>query len=243
MFNLKTASLSLATIALATTAGTLFAATAQAAIIGGQISGIWEYDFDGEGGYNAGDAFTAEYTYDSDKVITQEFSYISESSNTVYEHKTLRKYVSLLSLVINSGEISQVFNLGSGSYSQLRWTNNQVNPTDNQATRTGYYVHVYDASSPQNAFTAINESGQNSNGSLFSEIFAAAVYYDFNGVGYDYSPLSARTYNVTFSDPFLADPSAPTVSTPEPTSALLTGLFGLGVMALHRRKKIETTAE
>ncbi|MGB5974382.1 MAG: hypothetical protein WBG38_13745, partial [Nodosilinea sp.] len=53
------------------TLGTAAAPSAQAAIISGQVSGNWEYAY---GGFNTGDAFTADYTYDSDSITTTDYS-------------------------------------------------------------------------------------------------------------------------------------------------------------------------
>jgi len=232
MLNLKKSSFSLAVATLAATTGALFSTTAQAAIIGGQISGIWQHDGDGEGGFNVGDLFTADYTYDSDSISTYDYS-------SYYYDISLLRSVSLLSLVVNSGAISQIFDFNDGSYSILQWFDVQGNPdTLGQYVETGYALN---ASTPKNHFSASTVSGQSTNGSPFSSSSALAYSYDPNT--YTFQAYAKTSRNVTFSEQFLADPSEPTVSTPEPTSALLTGLIGLGVMVLHRRKKIEVAAE
>lgn len=232
MFNLKKASFSLVVATLAATAGAMFSTTAQAAIMGGQISGTWQYDYDGEGGFNVGDAFTADFTYDSDSITTNDYS------NDWYD-KYLVRAVSLLSLVINSGTISQVFDFSDGSYSSLQWGDVQLNPHVR-----GYeynYLYAYDSSTVRNYFYAYSQLSQSEDGSPWSSSNATAQSYDYS-TG-TYTTRASTTSNVTFSDPFLVPPSEPTVSTPEPTSALLTGLIGLGVIVLHRRKKIEAVAE
>jgi len=148
-----------------------------------------------------------------------------------------------LSLVINSGAISQVFDLSSTFNNSLQWHDVQANP--DIYGQYGYeytYLYAYDSSTVLNYFYASSELGQYQNGDPFSNFSAEARsgLYDYSTHTY---PLRAYTNSkVTFSTPFL-DPSEPTVSTPEPTSALLTGLIGLGVMVLHRRKKIEAVAE
>lgn len=227
MLNLKKISFSLATVALTATAGTLATTTAQAAIVGGQISGTWQYDFDGEDGFNVGDLFTADYTYDSDSVTTIDYS------DPTYYSRYLVRLVSLLSLAINSGPVSQAFDFSAGGYSYLEWLDFRGNPDIyGQYSYKGYSLNASDNSTVQNSFYASRYLGQNSDGSPLSNFFAQAHSYDSNTGNY---PTGAYTYGeITFSDPFLP--------TPVPTPAMLPGLIGLGVSALRRRKQLEAVA-
>jgi hypothetical protein len=254
MLNLKKSSFFLAVATLAVTTGALFSTTAQAAIMGGQISGTWQYDGDGEGGFKAGDAFTADFTYDSDSIITTDRSnYYYELRRdrrngkyyrSFYYNKYLTRSVPLLSLVFNSGTISQIFDFSSGDIGYLRWEDVQGNPGAGygqfgyEESRLDAYDNTYDSSTALGSFRAYNRSGQDYYGSPSSSSYA---WVSSNAP--TYSVRAQTNSNVTFSDLFLVPPSEPTVSTPEPTSALLTGLIGLGVMVLHRRKKIEAAAE
>lgn len=211
MFNLKKVSFSLVTATLTTTAVTLFTTMAQAAIIGGQVSGTWQYDSDGEGGFNVGDLFTADYTYDSDSVTTYDYS------DSTYYSRFLVRSVSLLSLVINSGVVSQAFDFSTGGSRELQWVDFKGNPDYyGQENYKGYSLFAYDNLTAQNYFYAYSYLGQYSDGSPLSRLFAQAYSYDYSTGTY---PTSGYSYDVTFSDPSLA--------TSVPTPALLPGLIGL----------------
>jgi hypothetical protein len=70
MFTIKQVSRSAATLAVLVAIGTVSANSAQAAIITGQVSGIWGFEEDGPGGYQVGDPFTALYEYDDASIVT-----------------------------------------------------------------------------------------------------------------------------------------------------------------------------
>lgn len=215
MFNLRQFSLSALTLAATVTIATLCSSTAQAAIVGGQVSGTWQYDFDGVGGFNVGDTFTADYTYDDANVTTNDYS------NSYYS-RYLYSTVPLLSLVLTSGNVNQTFDVSTG-YGQLYWYDIQSNPIYGQyeSKQTSIYAYNYLATR-QNYFYTSNSIGKDYNGTPFTGSFAQAYSYDnatylYSSGAYTYAP-------VTFS------------ATTVPTPALLPGLIGLGLGVLRKRR-------
>ncbi|QYO67617.1 hypothetical protein [Leptolyngbya sp. 7M] len=115
MFNLKQASLFAAFGAVLAIGAS--ATPAQALnIVSGSVSGIWDWDYDGAGGLNVGDTFTADYTYDSDSITESDYSY-----SGYYNSKT--RQTSLLSLVLNSGSYSHTFDPSylSNGHGHIQW--------------------------------------------------------------------------------------------------------------------------
>jgi hypothetical protein len=227
MFNLKQVSISIAAIAATLTINILDSTTAQAAIISGQVTGTWQYDYDGAGGFNVGDAFTAEYTYDSDNVTTYDYS------DPTYWSRYLVSSVPLLSLVLNSGTVSQIFDFNTVGSKYLQWHDIQAQPT--YYGQYGYkqtYLYAEDYSLPDyNYFNAYSLLGQYSDGSPWSGSYALAYSYDTNTGTYS---AYGYTYDrVTFST------SSPTAV---PTPALLPGLLGLGISVVRRRKQADVEA-
>ncbi|PSB20131.1 PTPA-CTERM sorting domain-containing protein [Phormidesmis priestleyi ULC007] len=223
MFSLKQFSLSVSTIAATVTISAVFSTAAQAAIVGGQVTGTWQYDYDGAGGLSVGDAFTADYTYDSDSVTTTDYS------NSYDYTRYLVDSVPLLSLVLNSGTVSHAFDLSNpSSFSNLQRYDVQYNPDYySQYSYTQDNIQAYDSSAlSQNSFYAYNYLGQDYSGNPFSASFAQFYSYDNSAGTY---PAYAYTYgDVAFSG------SSP--ATPVPTPALLPGLVSLGLGVLRKRK-------
>ncbi len=212
-------SLSVAAIA---TLSTLVAPGAQAATISGQVSGIWNNNYT-SGGLNGGDAFTADYTYDSDSITTTDYSYYG------YD-RYLYSVAPLLSLVFKSGAITHVFDNLDNNDAISWWDidSDFDSNTDYELKQTGvsaseslnsvwssFYSYVYD---------------QNYYGTPGSGSNARASQYDSS---YRYSYYGYTNSGVSISD-----------TTAVPTPALLPGLIGMGVGVLRRRKqaKAETVA-
>ena len=216
MFSLKQFSLAVATLAATVTVSALCSTAAQAAIVGGRVSGTWQYDFDGAGGFNVGDTFTADYTYDDANVTT------TDSSNS-YNSRYLTSTVPLLSLILNSGSVTQTFDLSTSISNYLYSLDIQQNPIYGQYEEKQNRIYVLDSSAPgQNYFTAQSSFGKYVGGSPFANYYAQGGSYNFTTRtdvtgAYTYAP-------VTFS------------ATAVPTPALLPGLIGLGVSVLRKRK-------
>lgn len=222
MFNLKQVSISVATIALPTVVSALVSTPAQAAIISGQVTGTWDYDYDGVGGFNVGDTFTADYTFDSSSVTTTDYSDPTQYSRYFYSS------VPLLSLVLNSGSISHSFDWSTGGYGVLVWDDLQSNPAYyGQYRYISTSLQAYDFSAPgYNYFSAYSQVGRYSDGSPFAAFSAQAYSYDYSTGTYPTNGLTDSQVN--FSTP------APTAI---PTPALLPGLVGFGVGVLRKRKQ------
>jgi hypothetical protein len=231
MFKLNQLSLSVATIAATVTIGAVCSTTAQAAIVTGSVSGVWEYDWYGSSGWwiPIGDAFTATYTYNTDDITRTDYS--NWSGYTRY----FQDSVPLLSLVLSSDTFSHEFDFntvssiyGYGAYSYLQWWDYQY--ADSQYETKGTQLYAADfPGSLANYFYAYEQAGKYWDGTPWSSSSASASSYDYiTGTLLKYP----YTYSgVTFSDPHTFPPPA-TV----PTPALLPGLIGMGMAAVRKRK-------
>lgn len=216
MVNFKRFSLFITTLAIATTTSALCSTAAEALTIrSGQISGIWDFDYAGVGSSNVGDAFTADYTYDSDNItIRDEFS----SENYSY----VDRVAPLLSLVIKSEKFSHTFTfvpgMGSGG---VGWYQFQSSPLYGEQFYEENYVTASDVlGSIFNSFYAQVYSSRDSEGSS-SGSFAFSIAYD----SIANAPLrGSGSNNVTFSE-----------TTPIPTPAMLPGLVGMAVALMRNR--------
>lgn len=225
MFKLKQLSLSVATIATTISVSVVCATTAQALnIVSGSVSGVWERDFDGTGGLNIGDSFTAEYTYDSDSIIESVYS------SSGYDNH-LSRTAPLLSLLL-SGSFRHTFDfsypMGGGNIS---WRSFQSpSPEYGQYGFEDVTISGFDSltSVYHNNFIASKTSGIGYSDQPFSNSYAQASSYDYSTITY---LVSAEAYsNVNFSG---ATPAPVAV----PTPALLPGLIGLCMAALRKRKQ------
>jgi hypothetical protein len=224
MSSLEQVSLSVAALAAILAVG-ISSTPAQALnIASGSVSGTWDYDYDGAGGLNVGDTFTANYTYDSDSISESNYSYLG------YYNEKWRS-TSLLSLVLNSGSYSHTFAPGNlGYYGYISWygfqsTSPSYGLTDYERTS----LYAYDNLSPgSNYFYTYNTSGVDYYGNPFDSSHARA----YGGYDSDTGTYSINTYSyspVRFS-------GATPAPTAVPTPALLPGLIGLGMAALRKRK-------
>lgn len=215
MCNLKQLSIPVATIAATATVGVLGSIPAQAAIMSGSVRGIWE---DGEGGFKAGDIFTAEYTYDSDNLIR------TDNSGQPGYIRYLSDFVPLLSLVLNSGTVNYSFDLSDPiSYSYIQW----IAQSDRQSRYQYTNLYVYNYAAPGfNEFFVNDQVGRNADGTPVSNSYASTSSLDF-GAGttlfYGYT-----NFKVAFSQPHPFPPQ------PIPTPALLPGLVALGLRVLRK---------
>jgi hypothetical protein len=241
MLNIKQVLLASATFGVVATIGTMSPQSAQAAIVSGQVSGIWTFENDGPGGYQVGDPFTALYTYDDADLITR----IDNSSELVIDSggtysltsNSKSRSVSLLSLVVNSGSVSQVFALsnepGSSSLNWLEFQSEEqkVDGTSKRDTNQVTSISVNGGiGSTRSLFQAQRQV------SLFDGFFSDQSYAfvrlaDYSNANEPFIPpinlLYASTDQpVTFS------------ATDVPTPALLPGLIGLGLGAIRKRKAI-----
>jgi hypothetical protein len=232
MFTIKQASRSAATLAVIVTIGTVSANSAQAAIINGQVSGIWGVEDDGPGGYQVGDPFTALYTYDDASIVTTNTTtneVVSGPSGT--RSTTLIKQdslVPLLSLIVNSGSVSQVLALTPfTSVNFIVWYNSMLTGNDF-------------GGSPLNESilgTSINVG--NFGGSSSIQFSANREIRNSNGIISDISNALAQDIDFSTSPPtnlLFARTESPIAFSTVPTPALLPGLMGLGLGALRRRK-------
>ncbi|PZV08680.1 MAG: hypothetical protein DCF32_04195 [Leptolyngbya sp.] len=195
------------------TLGILTAPAAQAAIISGQVSGTWNSYVEG-GFFNISDAFTADYTYDSNSITTY------DSSNANYS-RYLYSVAPLLSLVFKSGAITDVFPLDIGS---IEWYDVQANPDTGSSyalKQINITAEYYDAL--EGRFFSVASTGQNPDGSPFSSSFARVSQIDG-------SSIETLYFGEAYSGVSIADTTA------VPTPALLPGLIGMGVAALRKRK-------
>jgi hypothetical protein len=221
---------------------------AQAAIISGQVSGVWALDDDGPDGYQTGDSFTAFYTYNDADLITEITNTNNVTSNSVispsgitnsissYSQKDINTSTALLSLVLNSGSVQQVFRFISGVPSPtISWLERQVEDKKDDVVTvsgTGKSTRIFAsdccAKNVLAQYFDAYASFAQVNGVFYnysSAIAKAEDYANLNGIGLPSTILYASTDQpVTFS------------STEVPTPALLPSLIGLGVGALRKRK-------
>lgn len=210
----------IATIATTLTVGAIGSAPAQAKIITGSVTGTWDSNYGQGANVNVGDTFTADYSYD-DATLTSFPSYYQDSGY----------YGSLLSLIVNSGSYSRDF---SNSSSSIYFEDVSI------IAESGGYPFGYRnfevsggdyTAQVSNSFSAFKQAGEGF-GEPFETSSAELFTYDSN-VGNYLDGVSASS-NVQFTP----DPTA--VSTPDPTAvpepALLSGLIGLGVGVLRKRK-------
>jgi hypothetical protein len=218
----------------------------QAAIISGQVSGIWTFENDGPGGYQVGDPFTALYTYNDADLVKQITNTNNMTSNSTvaavgtstiissYFKKDTITSAKLLSVVVNSGSFQQVYNDTSfnvAGFPIISWFESQVEQKENDVVLSAIYkksteINAGDcclANMMGQYFYASRRVSQE-DGIVSDESFAYSITSDYSG-DFPVYPLYATTDQpVTFS------------STEVPTPALLPGLIGLGVGALRKRK-------
>lgn len=220
MFNLKRVLLPAATIAAAVTVSVSTAA--EAAILSGQVSGTWDGDYDGAGGFNPGDAFTADYTYNDSKITT-----IIDSSPYYYSEV---KVVPLLSLVFTSGNVSHTFDFSdfstSNSFGRLVWSDEQLYYSRNYRSKSTE-IFGYDYSAPSNNHFHFYA------GSSWSYYTDSAPQPFTFAKAYSYNDPSYFPYGETYAEVIFSNPSPVTAV---PTPALLPGLIGLGLGVLRKRK-------
>jgi len=219
MFNLKLFSLPITTLLVAATIGVFCSSSAEAlTITRGRAIGTWDYDLDGEGGFNKGDTFVAEFTYDSDRITTRDEFY----SDRYYYFE---KAAPLLSLVLNSGSVSHRFDIrpgeGVGSFGWYQFQS--TSPEFGQQSKDETFLSAFEFLSPvaysfyARAYSELDYYGSPSSGS-----FASSYSYDYSNDTY---LLRAESDNVTFSG-----------ATPVPTPAILPGLIGLAVAVIKKRQ-------
>jgi hypothetical protein len=215
MFKLKQLSLSAATIVLTAMVGILYSTAAQAAIVGGRVSGTWQSAVGGVNGLDVGTDFTADYTYDSASLVTTD---VAGSTYTKY----LVSSAPLLSLVVNSGAFSYSFDLSGDDSFQL--LDILGGPISSEYASTGFSVFASEGSgSTLHEFSANKTTGQFDNNKPFDGSFARIIYNNSNGFS------NAQTNAIV-------NGSIPPSGTPVPTPALLPGLVGLGMAALRKWK-------
>lgn len=219
MFNLKLFSLSITTLLVAATVGVFCSSSAEALTIKrGRVIGTWDYDLDGGGGFNQGDTFVAEFTYDSDRITTRKEFY---SEKYYY----FEKAAPLLSLALNSGSISHRFDIrpgeGVGSFGWYQFQS--TSPEFGQRSQNETFLSAFEFLSPvAYSFYARASSKLDYYGSPSSESFASSYSYDYSNDAY---LLRAESDNATFSG-----------ATSVPTPALLPGLIGLAVAVIKKRQ-------
>ncbi|WNZ23309.1 PTPA-CTERM sorting domain-containing protein [Leptolyngbya sp. NK1-12] len=221
MFNLKQISLSAATIAAVFAISAVCTTTAQAAIVTGRISGVWEDASGGVNGLAVGTEFTADYTYDDGSLVT------TDVAGGIYT-KYLVTSAPLLSLMVNSGAFSHTFDL-SGFGNSFSLLDIQGGPAGSEYVRTGFSLYASEGSGQvYNIFSANKSVGQWDNNTPFDGT-SARFAIDNNDNPFDGSPIFAST------NAFMNGPNPP--ATAVPTPALLPSLVGLGMAALRRRKE------
>ncbi|MBF1999262.1 MAG: PTPA-CTERM sorting domain-containing protein [Synechococcales cyanobacterium M58_A2018_015] len=223
MFSLKQVSLSVAALGAILTVGSSSTPAQALNIVSGSVSGIWQYDYSGAGIVNVGDAFTANYTYDSDSITGYD-----SSISGLYKQKQRR--TSLLSLVLNSGSYSYTFDFSpsvGGSY--IEWY-------DFQSTSSTYGLHDHESiflvasdypTAAYNSFYAYTISGLGYSGNSLDSSYASAYSQDYNTGTF---PIGAYTYNAKFS-------GATPAPTAVPTPALLPGLVSVSAALLRKREQ------
>ena len=195
---------------------------AQAAIVTGTISGTWDYA--AYGGFNLGDSFSAEYSYDDTTISLPphlNYSYPSFSSSTYLS-------AALSSLRVTSGSYDHTFDFltpgaGSGTFYFQEYAQNAPYYTPYSSRRV--VVNAIDWSSGFTSFSAERISGQD-NGIPFLTEYASAG----NGNSSFYTSLAGTYSNVNFS------PTS-TAVTAVPTPALLPGLVAVGLGVWRKRKQ------
>jgi hypothetical protein len=252
MFNIKQVLLASATFGVVATIGAISPKSAQAAIISGEVSGIWTFENDGPGGYQVGDPFTALYTYDEADLVTQinntnnVNSTFSSTSNSISSFSAQSKITSakLLSLIVNSGSVQQVFSLTpSFSLPSISWSEFQDEGKENDVV----------VRSVSTKGTSIS-TGNSYEGSVTQSFQAYRGILQENGISSDYSSAvaNAQDFGSIFTNG--GDPSAYLLygstnqpvtfsSTNVPTPALLPGLIGLGLGALRKRKALPASEQ
>jgi hypothetical protein len=226
MSSLKQVSLSVAALGAIVAVGASSTPAQALNVVSGSVSGIWDYDYDGAGGLNVGDSFTADYTYDSDSVTTYDYSYPGN-------YTSISNSAPLLSLVLNSGTVSKTFNLNSDSIDHISWYDYKEEPSYGQFFRRVFQIYAHDSIYDDNNFSSsyidslyvYNDSGQDSDGLPFSSSSASGYFYNYGTGAY---------LNAISKQPLIFSGSP---ATPVPTPALLPGLVGLGMAALRKRKQ------
>jgi hypothetical protein len=211
-------------VAAVVAVGTFVAPAAHAVnIINGQVRGIWDYDYSGTG-FNVGDEFTADYTYDSDSITTTDYSGPSYV-------RYLQSGAPLLSLVLKSGAITHAFDFWYGGYPYGGIMFQDIEFNDG-STGKDVTVWGYDSSESIAYFSANARKGQDVNGTPYD--YSSAQALGRTGLFYyGLAESSSAASNVSITD---------TVPTAVPTPALLPGLVGMGVGVLRRRKQAKAEA-
>jgi hypothetical protein len=249
MFNIKQVLLASATFGVVATIGAMSPQSAQSAIVGGQVSGIWTFQNDGPGGYQVGDPFTALYTYDDANIVTT----INSSSTTTSDidgsyrdnRNSQNRSVPLLSLVVNSGNVSQVFDFLRG-FAFFNWADAQteeqritggittVNTTSRYQAQIFYNSYVSNDAYIADGFDARRDTFLTNGVSAYDDSFASASLVDYPPFNIDinFLPMPVTLLYASTDQPVTFS------ATDVPTPALLPGLIGLGLGALRKRKAL-----
>jgi hypothetical protein len=247
MFNIKQVLLASATFGVVATIGAMSPKFAQAAIVSGQVSGIWTFQNDGPGGYQVGDPFTALYTYNDADLVTQITNTNNVTSNSIITSSGTSNSISsisvkststsavLLSLVVNSGIVQQVFSFTPGfSFPSISWSESQFEEKLNDV--------VVNSSASKGTGILANTCCEANVGQYFQ---ASKGFSQSNGIPYDYSSAVAYAQDYTNGNDIpvyllYASTDQPVTfsATDVPTPALLPGLIGLGLGALRKRKAL-----
>jgi hypothetical protein len=226
--------------------GTISLKPAQAAIISGQVSGVWTFENDGPGGYQVGDPFTALYTYNDANLIkqitntnnvTSNSNVTSSGTSTIissYSKKETITSAQLLSVVVNSSSFQQVYYDTSFSvigFPIISWFESQVEQKENDVVLSAIYnkstrIAAGDCclANMMGQYFYASRSVSQEDGIFSDNSFAYASAEDYSGDFPVYRLYATTDQPVTFS------------STEVPTPALLPGLIGLGIGALRKRK-------
>lgn len=221
----KRLSISFAAIATALTVGAIVSAPAQAKIITGSVIGTWDDNYGQGANVNVGDTFTADYSYDDATLTFSDYSQPGFFQDFAH-------YGSLLSLVVNSGSYSHDFSNDSTSVylGDFKFEDSIGDPSSRSSKYFAVGGNEDTAPGLESSFSAVKQVGEDS-GEPFS-YFEAGFYTLGSNVNYP-NGVSASS-DVQFTP----DPTA--VPTPDPTAvpepALLSGLIGLGVGLLRKRK-------
>jgi hypothetical protein len=221
---------SLAFVAATIAISTVQANASQAAIVGGQFTGIWTSNFTKTGGLNIGDTFTADYTYDDSQI------FYTTPSSTDY---SLKANVNLLSLIVSSsGTTFQNFNFNNTSASGTiygRYLKDSV--TGMLSDQISVEITASDFVYPTTNYFSAFSTTSSINGVNSTRSYAGAYFTDFRSgqqSGAFASAFGAGRRPITFSGAF-PDPAL------VPTPALLPGLIGMGLGMLRKRRQVAPT--
>jgi hypothetical protein len=193
--------------------GIMGSGSAEAAIITGSVTGIWDTQYGPRDYLTLGDTFTATYSYDDTALKPWGYSVPGIT----------RYYGSLLSLVVTSGNYSHTFDFSNG-IGQVQFENITGLTYYGYGSSRNFIVFGSD-SGPMgyNAFHAFKYTNKHDSGIAFSFWL---VQLGINNAQGDNIGYVEAVDNVNFTP----DPTA------VPTPALLPGLIGLGLGVIRKRK-------